>query len=173
MHWIMSGGGPLICLERHLEGSWGGIDKLTIPHGDAKTDYDRACQLKGYLNVLPVLGGEAIILGDMPLDTSFCRARSGALMIARVIYACLDFDDKFESIIAELDESIFDRPSETSHFAFATPSVSMFDSAEPGYDILEGSLHFDVTPGSYRVLTREYEPDPENSLVMHKFVLLP
>lgn len=164
MKWIMSAGGPLICLEQHLEPSWGGIDKLTIPCSGARTDYDRACEPYrtrppyDYLNIVPVHGGEALLFGDVALDTALCKARSGALMVVRLIYACADFDDMFDSFMSKLDESIFDSPIEAIDFTIETSALSMFDSAEPGYNESKDRLLFELYPGDYRGVDQCIQP---------------
>lgn len=168
----MSEGGPLILLEERLEPTWGGIDRLSIEVGDAKTDYDRACRLKGYLGVIPVPGGVAVLL-TAPYDTSVHRAPSGALMVVQIECAPPDFDDKFDQVVAGVDETMFDRPYSTTQITFRSAALSMFDSAEPGGLATKERVLFAISPGTYRIATQEYEPDPETSLVLHRLELVP
>ena len=148
MDWIMSEGGPLICLETKLERSWGGIDMLTKESCGARTDYERACQITDYAGTIPLSVGCAFILTG-PLDTAFWLIPSGELLIARFIYAEADVDD--DKILKGAKDSLFSQPIAINHISFSSSNLSMFDSAEPGTDENKKSLSFEIKPGNYRI----------------------
>ena len=147
MDWIVSGGGPLICLEKRLENSWGGADALTVEAMNAKSDYDRACQPRDYVNIVPVKEGFALILGDMPLDSSIWTTNIGTLTIVRVFYSAPNKD--VDELLSHLDQSIFSNPIESIAFSFQSSAISLFDSVEPGSEAEKPSLSFEVEPGNY------------------------
>lgn len=62
MKWIMSGGGPLICLEKRVCEVWGGVFRLSTPCSYEQNDYDRLEHCNDWLNVVPVGDTQALIL---------------------------------------------------------------------------------------------------------------
>ncbi len=79
-NWIQSDGGPLICILASAAHSWLGIDGIG-PDGseNGETDYDRACSMSDYLDLIQVSGSVAIILGDAPMATSIVDAEDRGL----------------------------------------------------------------------------------------------
>jgi len=85
--WIESNGGPLLVLPCSLLSAWRGTDdpspgekvEATFrwnPAGVA-TDYDRACDVSDFAGVIPVGSGEALVLADEPLPTTWLPAGDG------------------------------------------------------------------------------------------------
>src|SRR5262245_48321216 len=88
MHWIRSAGGPLLLLDENSLPKWGGaLDLIEVSNSEGDfgarrqyTDYDRACQVQGYLGRLPVETSEALVLDGEPMDATWLApeaARSG------------------------------------------------------------------------------------------------
>ena len=71
--WYESAGGPLLVLPRAALADWQGTD------GD---DYERACAVQGYADIVRIEGREALVLGDEPFPTAVFR-RGLPTMFAR------------------------------------------------------------------------------------------
>lgn len=170
MRWIMSGGGPLICMEDRLRSLWAGNDGVTVPATHASTDYDRACELNSYLNLIQLKSGSALTLGDMPLETAVWSAGFGGVVIVRMFYANAAAD--IDAILHRLDDRIFLDPIETLNFQAASSKFVIFDSAYAGNDIDNEKIFFELPPARYRVDTQKLDPDDEISLLLHKFEAL-
>jgi hypothetical protein len=168
---IKSGGGPLICVERVLAGSWLGTSgnslALGLGTGDA-SDYERACAVQDYLGALKLKKGMALILGDMPLETMIWHSRGHSPpLIVRVFYMDpgVDVTSRLE-VHGELD---FSDPAESIDVDVKSEQMLVFDSAIAGAKYDDGFLQFDLPPGTYRVLTKQFEPDDRTSVLVHKF----
>jgi Immunity protein 21 len=170
MNWIKSVGGPLICVERELAPLWLGIvgngvsDRFVTP---LASDYDRACAVSDYVGSVDLPRGKALILGDMPLETTVWRPQSALPLIIRAFYmepgvnlqklltahSNLDFADPIESIDCEV---------ESGHMV-------IFDSAVPWLQEGGPSLSLEIPSGNYQILTKVFELDSQTSVLIHKF----
>ena len=171
-NWIKSGGGPLVCMELKIANSWLGITGNSVSserNTKAATDYERACQVEDYLGKITVNNHVALILGDMPLETSIWRRRYELPMIVRVIYG----DPGVDVIkVLELGEAIvFNDSIEALEVEVKSESMIVFDSAYPGAEARKRSLSFDLPSGKYVVLTKQFLPDDRTSVLLHKFEL--
>jgi hypothetical protein len=45
----------------------------------------------------------------------------------------------------------------------------VFDSACAGKDVGDAHLTFDLPPGAYSILTKQFQPDERTSVLVHKF----
>jgi hypothetical protein len=149
VEWVESGGGPLILVPEAVLPFWAGAD------GDeTSSDYDRACEVEGYIGLLPVGDTRALVLGDEPASTAFlpehgtfvrwCAADSESALLDRVPEALRT---------AEWEPEVeWDVPGD----------VRLFDAAWPG-DESEHTEHLRVTlaPGRYAVRAAYVEPGPE------------
>jgi hypothetical protein len=167
---IESNGGPLICIESRLSHQWLGIDGLSIkPDASTvgiSTDYERT-DLRGYLRVLPLAHGAALILGDRPLITGVWKNALSQVIIWRISYA--EEDDDIPAMLGSLPEKSFGAPLESIEFTFGSSKVLIFDSAYPGNEKQLEFLSFDVMPGRYQVTTHRIKPAPQTELVLHRF----
>lgn len=170
MDWIKSAGGPLICVEKELANSWRGIlgnsvnDRTAIP---TSNDYDRACAVSDYVGIVVLPPKYALVFGDMPLETTVYCPSSEISLVVRVFYmdpgadllqifaahGSLSFVDSIESIDCEI---------QTGHMV-------IFDSAINGLHQAYDKLSFDISPGSYQILTKIFELDSRTSVLIHKF----
>lgn len=149
VEWVESGGGPLIAVPEVVLPFWAGAD------GDEmSSDYDRACEVEGYIGLVPVGDTRALVLGDEPAATAYlpehgtfvrwCAAESEAALLDRVPEALRTAD--WEPDVP------WDVPGD----------VVLFDAAWPGNE----SAHTDhlrvaLEPGRYTVRAAYVEPGPE------------
>lgn len=168
--WIKSEGGPLICVEKEMATLWQGVHGSSAS-GHATTeipsDYDRACAVTGYLGMVDMPRRRALILGDMPLETTVWCPSSGFPLILRLFY--IDDGVDLLQLLKAHGSLDFTNPIESIDCEFESGQMVIFDSAVPGH--LEGHarLTFDVRPGSYRILTKVFAPDSRTSVLIHKF----
>ncbi|MGW1363739.1 immunity 21 family protein [Streptomyces chartreusis] len=161
VEWIESGGGPLIAVPETVLPFWAGAD------GDeTASDYDRACEVDGFVGLLPVGDSAALVFGDEPASTSYlpdqgtfvrwCAADSEAELLARVPAALA---------IADWGHEV----------RWKVPgTVVLFDSAWPGRDT-ERTEHLRVAlePGAYAVRAAQVQPCPETWLGLVQLRRLP
>ena len=170
MDWIMSAGGPLICMEAALQKFWGGVERLSVAAADAMTDYDRACASGNYGTTIRLTEGSALVLDCEPLDTCFWKALSGILYIVSVDYAEADLDEI--TLLASLDELSFDCAIEITFLNFRSSDVILFDAAELGDNLGKEAIVSSIKPGNYRVSTCRFELNKENAFIVYKFELI-
>jgi hypothetical protein len=152
VEWVESGGGPLIVIPEVVLSFWAGADS-----DDMSTDYDRACDVDGYIGLVPVGDTRALVLGDEPASTTYlpehdtfvrwCAADSEGELLARVP--------------AALDSAVWE-----PEVAWDVPGpVVLFDAAWPG-KASERTDHLRVAlaPGRYAVRAAYVEPGPETWL---------
>jgi hypothetical protein len=150
--WVESGGGPLIAVPETVLPFWSGADGE-----ETASDYDRACEVDGYVGLLPVGDSTALVLGDEPASTAFLpdhgtfvrwtAAHSEAELLASVPLALHS---------AEWEPEVqWDVPG----------TVLLFDAAWPGEDSARTD-HVRVTlePGRYAVRAAQVQPGPETWL---------
>jgi len=166
--WIYSGGGPLILLDQLWLNEWQGHDLDQYERGQ-ETDYDRACNIEGYLGLLPVGAEYGLVLNDEPMSTTWWLTETtGNIMLVRWVYA-----ENAVAVTGAMKEPIAVTWIATGIVFTATAGqVILFDSAYAGEKI-EESLPIPLTAGSYMVETAEYEPDAKTALVLHRFIPVP
>lgn len=170
MHWITSGGGPLICLGQSVLGIWKGTDGLGEPEYKRqgfRSDYERACEVKDYLGIIPVMSSYGIVLGEMPLDTSIVISKEGLPLIVRAFYCEKDAD--VAGMISHDFNSQNEEEVECAEIRVCERNWQMFDSAYPGPEGLNNCLSFVIPVGDFNLATYEYKPDPSTFLLIHRF----
>lgn len=153
-HAIESAGGPLLLLPGRARGHWTGA---------AGDDYERACEVDGYLGVLDVGGDQALVIGDEPAPTALLPTRAGdSLMIAKWTYG-----PDPASVVASLRGVRLDRfPAPEVKLTFRSSPQLLFDSGSPGSEV-DGHLVARLPAGEYVASTLVFEPAGDISLVLH------
>lgn len=167
MKWIKSGGGPLICVDGIWARCWRGIGASSKPGPNVSghTDYERACATKDYVVGLETNGGHALILGDMPLETSVWVNQTTT--IVRLFYAEPQTD--FGDILEKIGDEAFHDPIESTEYRVTSGRLVVFDAALDGRGRTPDWLAFALDRGTYRVLTALAKPDTKTSLLLHRF----
>lgn len=168
--WIKSGGGPLICVELEIANSWLGVTGTSHsqgPNSECLSDYERACNVRDYIGKVSLSNHDALILGDMPLETLVWHRPDELPRVVRVIYGDPGVDIvKVLELGRELD---FNDPIELLETNVKSESMVIFDSAYPGIDVSKSRLSFKLPKGKYIVLTKQFLPDDRTSVLVHKF----
>ena len=176
LDWIESNGGPLILLEGRLLGEWEGTDPPSNGRvvqasfrwqgeGPA-TDYDRACDVKGWLGLVPVGDGHGLVLNDEPLPTTVWRPDpADPVMLLRWEYAEIDGD-----VARHLEDTrgAMWQPWEKELLVKETEPL-LFDSAFPGTEAYERRV-VPLPPGPYGIELAHWRPDDLTSLILIRFL---
>lgn len=183
--WMQSTGGPLLLvLGEHLL-AWGGIEPPADGrHIEAKfrwggpdepaTDYDRACDVAGYLGLLDIGAGQGLVLGDEPLGTAWrASAASGGGNGTGDMGGTL-----IRWVYADSEADVIDAVERVPETAWVDDGLVLSVGREPLYlldaacdaSVLEGGdylvIHLPV--GDYAIATAEYEPDSHTCLLLHR-----
>ncbi|MFD4031992.1 Imm21 family immunity protein [Streptomyces sp. NPDC058637] len=155
--WLETGGGPFIVVPSDALSHWSGTEG----------DYDRACAVMKLVGVLELPdGGEALVLGDEPLSTTYLPAHR---VLVRWCHA--ESEEGVADIIlaglptAEWDEGPVMR---------TTGKLIMFDAAYFGTEVgtLTDCTVLELGAGRFRVDSASIEPDQLTSFRVHRFVEL-
>lgn len=167
LKWINSAGGPLILMEKNLLIKWNGINELKT-NSNQQTDYERACEVEDYVGLIDLDSEKALVLGDMPMETTWLQADENDGIIV-----CWNYADSRELVHGILETISFNQNWEDTkiEMTFKTSEIILFDSAfSHDFFIEEESLKLNLNPGKYIIQTHFYEPDPKTSLVLHRIV---
>ena len=149
LEWVESGGGPLIAVPETVLPFWAGADSEELD-----TDYDRACEVDGYVGLLPVGDSAALVFGDEPASTSYLPHHGTFVRWS----AANSEDELLAHLPAALDAAVWEH-----EIRWHVPGpVVLFDSAWPG-GAAEGAEHLRVPlePGTYAVRAAFARPGPE------------
>ncbi|WP_328556840.1 MULTISPECIES: immunity 21 family protein [unclassified Streptomyces] len=149
VQWVESGGGPLIAIPEVVLPFWSGADG-----DDMSCDYDRACDVEGFVGLLPVGDTRALVLGDDPASTTYLPEHG-----VFVRWCAAESEDELLSVVpAALADAVWEPEV---HWNVPGPVV-LFDAAWPGA-ASENTDHLRVVlePGRYAVRAARVEPGPE------------
>ncbi|MER5399057.1 immunity 21 family protein [Streptomyces sp. NPDC002599] len=149
VQWVESGGGPLIAIPETVLPFWAGADG-----DDMSCDYDRACDVDGFVGLLPVGDTRALVLGDDPASTTYLPEHG-----AFVRWCAADSEDELLAVVpAALSQARWER-----EVVWTVPGpVVLFDAAWPGTASGRADhLRVALEPGRYGVRAARVEPGPE------------
>jgi Immunity protein 21 len=154
MKWIETTGGPLVVLPHNQLENWNGIEG----------DYQRACEIDGYLGLIEVGGTIGVVLGDEPMRTTISNDNNSTAYIIRWCFA------PNEKIVLEEIHRIGDfKFPKSNEFMPIDSSLVVFDSSLVGNKIPDSDkLSIDLIPGKYEVSTCLHKPDSTMFLVVHR-----
>ncbi|MER6027021.1 immunity 21 family protein [Streptomyces sp. NPDC001851] len=149
LEWVESGGGPLVAVPETVLPFWAGADSEELD-----TDYDRACEVDGYVGLLPVGDSAALVFGDEPASTTYLPDHA-----AFVRWSAANSEaELLDSVPGALDTAVW---GSEVHWRVPGP-VLLFDSAWPGGAAAsQEHVRIDLQPGSYTVRAAYVQPGPE------------
>ncbi|MBG6063789.1 Imm21 family immunity protein [Micromonospora ureilytica] len=158
--WVDSGGGPLIAVPTSALGEWTGA---SMDDGDSWGDYDRACQVDGYIGVLDVGADQALVLADEPASTTYLPDRR---IFVRWIYANSEAE-----VVRLVPRALKIADWKDAGTWTTSGPAQLFDSGYTG-DGLEHTTHLtvDVAAGTYLIRTASVQPDRRTALVLVQLV---
>jgi len=165
-NWIYSGGGPLVLAEAHFVRRWIGSENPFLS-SNASSDYDRACEARGYLERLSVQNTEVVVLSGEPMQTTFLNLPNSPLELIRWMWA------PTEAVVAEALESTQGtgvQVQEPLEFQITSGDMMLFDSAASGDSVDLVSLRWKLPCGRYLIYTEDFEnADLKVRLIRHRF----
>ena len=176
--WVGEAAGPLLLLPDSLLTDWSGIDvpeyrvvKASFRWNAEEPracDYDRACDIAQEVGVIEVGHGHGLVLSGGLQPTTWLERQWGGL-IARWVHAENDAD--MQAALAAIPEPLaWERKAD---FAVVSSPLVLFNSAEPGEEILMPRLTVELSPGLYEVRWANYTPDERTSLALVELRLAP
>jgi len=188
--WMNSEGGPLLLVPGECFSSWGGICPPTDGRQIEATfrwdgadspacDYDRACDVDGYLALLEIGTGQGLVLGGDPMSTAWwprvapdgTGADRGGILI-RWFYANSEAD------VIEAVERVPEAAWVDDGLTLVVGQAPLYlmDSGSPGGElgafeklgIHEDHLKIHLPAGRYALATAIVESDAHTSLVLHR-----
>jgi hypothetical protein len=149
LEWVESGGGPLIAVPETVLPFWAGADSEELD-----TDYDRACEVDGYVGLLPVGDSAALVLADEPASTSYLPEHTAFVRWS----AAGSEHELLAQVPAALETAVWDH-----EIRWNVPGpVVLFDSAWPGGEAdHQEHLRIPLAAGSYAVRATYAQPGPE------------
>lgn len=162
MSWVESAGGPLLLIPASLLHGWEGGNGS----GRAATDYDRACDVEGYVGVIPVGEGQGLVLGDMPMPVAWWPDSGGIL----VRWMAADSEGAVIELLKALPDSL-GWETEVSIELTSDEELILFDAAYPGNELPSKVGLIPARRGLYAVETAIVEKE-DISLVLHRFKAL-
>ncbi|MDX2529270.1 immunity 21 family protein [Streptomyces europaeiscabiei] len=152
VRWVESSGGPLIALPEAVLPFWAGAD------GDeTSSDYDRACDIDGYVGLLPVGDTRALVLGHEPASTAYLPEHGTFVRW----YAADSEAELLADVPAALDAAAWEPEV---RWRVPGPAV-LFDAVWPG-DAFRDTDHVrvELAPGHYGVRAARVVTGPETWL---------
>jgi hypothetical protein len=174
--WVHSEGGPLLLLDERDLASWGGVvDEIEAPRteqsfstGGKRTDYDRACAVRGYLGRISVGAREALVLDDIPMQTTWVPPTGAdGGMLARWMFA--ENEAELLRWLREIPRGVFRREF---RFLVERSPLVLFDSAFAGRNVTKRPAEYlliELERGTYEIETAVYQPDMQTCTVLHRF----
>jgi hypothetical protein len=162
--WISSVGGPLILMNRESLPYWNGNSLLFSTNPGVLTDYERACAIDDFVGILSVNGLEALVLGDLPSDTTFRLLDERNCLLIRWIGA--ESDDAVTLLIREImSNKIHGWTKTTCKIQVTNKALVLFDSVCKGNELSDSST-VECPNGAYVVFTLSYRPNPETNFFL-------
>jgi hypothetical protein len=118
------------------------------------SDYDRACEVEGFIGLLPVGNTTALVLGDDPAATAYLPEHG------TFVRWCAGESERelLAGVPAALGTAAWER-----EVSWEVPgTVMLFDAAWPGEESTKtGHLRIALEPGRYAVRAAHVKPGPE------------
>lgn len=161
VEWVESGGGPLIAIPEVVLPFWAGADG-----DDMSSDYDRACDVDGFIGLVPVGDTRALVLGDEPASTSYLPEHGTFVRWC----AAESEEELLAGVPAALEAAVWEPEVQWS----VPGPVVLFDAAWPGTATgRTDHLRVPLEPGRYAVRAAYAEPGPETWLGLVQLRRLP
>lgn len=187
LHWVSSDGAPLLLLPGEHLSSWGGVEppadgqpiKAIFRWGhldNVTTDYDRACDVEGYLGMLEIGTGHGLVLGDEPDTTawqSFVASEDEDVNAGGILIRC-------EYTNSDNDADIIAAVEQVPATAWVDDGLVLSVGHEPLYlldaaydaSMLDGNDHLTIhlPAGTYSIATAKYEQIDHMRLRLHRLM---
>jgi hypothetical protein len=173
LQWVETGGGPHLVLPEKYARAWEGWRNpsggrvveasFRCNPGGPATDYDRACSIGGWIGVISVGRGQALVLTNTDTPAAYLRTRRGEHFLLRWVYGDSETEllDHFQDVWPRLP---VEGEAEFRHAGGRISLMAAFDV--PGHWLVKPA-EFNLPRGRYRVLTSRSETE-DVSLIIHQ-----
>jgi immunity protein 21 of polymorphic toxin system len=179
LQWVCCDGGPHLLLPAQFVGGWEGTSppsgarivdarfRYTMDPASPATDYDLACDVEGELGLIPVGGGEGLVIDDdVPMST-WVPAPDGLGGDLVVWVSGPERGDEW--VIRVCREAPLHLLQDTGlTLSVGDGGLFLFPACDSAPEWVYGFIRISLPPGRYRVLTVEYEQDSEGCLRLHR-----
>jgi len=171
---VSTTGGPLVLMDNASVAAWGGVQVHNTTMGPV-SDYERACQIRGYLGTVDIQHGCALVLNDMPMDTTVIEVSRSELWVIRFMYGeCREY----ENYMRQEAEQIFSLGNVTGpknmKFRISGNSFSIFDASSTYLFACRESNVIDVGMDSGNHVINTYDHTSQDfRLIVHMMSLVP
>lgn len=163
LKWINSAGGPLVCASPVAGKAWRGTQGSSV--GEARSDYERACDQMDYVGAIACGSSQVLVLGDEPLQSAFVVKDEGVFVVRWV--SCVS-NERAASAIAQLPPTL---PSieESIKFRLDERGLIMFDAALSDIDPAS-CAGVELKPGVFTVTTEKYKSEGAYEFLVHRLL---
>ncbi|WP_433467541.1 Imm21 family immunity protein [Spirillospora sp. CA-128828] len=164
MDWVESAGGPLLAAPASQLARWEGA---TDDEGPVETwgDYGRACAVEGYIGLVDIGAGQALVLGDEPATTTYLPDERLFLRWAAA--------DSEAGLVSAARQALHDITWDEEITWGVDGPIVLFDSAWPGATPEPGNhLTIDLAAARYRVRAA-YRQDDRNWMILVQLTPVP
>lgn len=163
LRWFNSAGGPLVCASPAAGKAWRGTQGSSV--GEARSDYERACDQLDYVGAIACGPSQVLVLGDEPLQSAFVVKDEGVLVLRWV--SCVS-SECAANAIAQLPSAL---PSieEPTKFYLDDRGLIMFDAALGSIDPA-ACAGVDLKPGVFTVTTEKYKSEEAYEFLVHRLL---
>lgn len=155
MKWLQSTGGPLVLMAQDLLPHWRGCDG----------DYDRACGVCDWLGVLDVGDGQALVLGDEPMQTAGWFQAPCWLLVR---WSCAPDEATVVRHLERVNQLKF--PATGTEVDFGSRLAVLFDSSACASDLRDDEvLRLELPASKCVVRTLDWRADNDTRLILHSF----
>jgi hypothetical protein len=159
---VTSDGGPHLALPNELSASWKGVDPHKADPVDPTTDYGRACTAteKKRMTLLPVGGGEAIVLQNPPMS-AWGRSPEGWVDLYYLETVGMD-----AAITRAVENTPTQRMRDTGRLIqLKEPGMTLLFAGDRPGDAVYGEEPIPLPAGAYRILEGEYRKGRELTFI--------
>ncbi len=154
--YICSDGGPFLVIPKSLSSNWKGHLINILNPLDPKTDYGRACSVKGKWGLISVGKGSALVLADPPM-VSWSYSEGGKCIDIYVLqlWNNLDLDSLIDQVQLKTSSTAF-TDTETLFEVNDSGLLIMYSGDKAG-DPMYGEFHIAVEHGVFGIYEAHYK----------------
>ena len=151
--------------------SWGGSENVGGLQSNERgcfgagrsCDYDRAGAIEGWIGEISVGSGSGVVFWGDHLALGLQQVGLFDLLVVRPWHHMKDLDEQVSAAITR-------QPPLEANFQFVVTCghLTIFDSANPGFEILPPLLRASLEPGGYVVSTRVHNGDNGSRITLHR-----
>lgn len=162
--WNYTDGAPFICATPSVKKLWRGIQGSSI--GGSESDYERVCEVAGYLGLIACGHSQVLVLGDEPAQAAFFATPNEPIIARWIACGSVDLAD---SVLAKVPDTL-PHLQPAVRFHVGESELQMFDASIDGAMNTAKDVALSLTPGVFDVTTERYQQGRVFEFCIHRFV---